>query len=340
MITYQKVSQLRLERATWPQAPFWQATTVAPYGAPRGHDIAVNYLTLTATGKAKREITVTRSVAGRLEREQRLDEPVLVESADATETVFRRGEEALRILQSRSIRTMQLISTAGRLPAIEPATTSSVVISCWPLLVGDLSRLFRRASVAGFQWGALVPAILPPEVAEESLREIADLAAENGALFLASAPLDLDISARHTLAAMLGGDTGAWQSMFDTDRDDESVDTERLVAKLAHERSIGDRVTTPGLTPYGNWSAAIRLSVAGARLLRLKRDVELGWTLLRSAKLVAQLHKPIDRIAAAASLSIIQSLDPTSVAALEAWLRRDDTSFFDEIDEDWRSVGG
>jgi hypothetical protein len=338
LITHQKVSELRLERATWPQAPFWQATTVAPYGAPRGHEVAVNYLTLTATGKAKRDITVTRSVAGRLEREQRLDEPVLVESADATETIFRRGEEAMRVLQSRSIRSMQLVSTTGRIPAIEPAATSSIVISCWPLLAGDLARLFRRVADAGFQWGALIPAVLPPAACAEVLKEIADLAAEGGAAFIASAPFDLDSTARHAIASTLGGDAGAWHSMFDPDGDDESTETERLVAKLAHERSIGDRVAVPGLAPCGNWSAAIRLSVAGSRLLRLKRDVELGWTLLRSAKLVAQLHKPIDRIASAASLSIIQSLDATSVNALEAWLRRDDTTFFDEIDADWRDV--
>jgi hypothetical protein len=337
LITHQKISQLRLERATWPQAPFWQATTVAPYGAPRGHDLALNYLTLSATGKARREITVTRGVAGVLEREQRLDEPVLVESADVTETIFRRGEEAMRVLQARGIRSMQLVSTTGRIPAIEPAPTTSLVISCWPLLAGDLERLFRRAADAGHQWGALVPAVIPPEGCEAALTEIADLAAESGAAFFASAPLDLDTSARHAVAQMLGGGEQAWQSMFEGDPDDESVDTERLVAKLAHERSMDDRVAIPGLAPCGNWNAAIRLSVAGARLLRLKRDVELGWAMLRSAKLVAQLHKPIDRIAAAASLSIIQSLDPTSVNALEAWLRRDDTTFFDEIDEDWRS---
>jgi hypothetical protein len=179
--------------------------------------------------------------------------------------------------------------------------------------------------------------VIPPEGCEAALTEIADLAAESGAAFFASAPLDLDTSARHAVAQMLGGGEQAWQSMFEGDPDDESVDTERLVAKLAHERSMDDRVAIPGLAPCGNWNAAIRLSVAGARLLRLKRDVELGWAMLRSAKLVAQLHKPIDRIAAAASLSIIQSLDPTSVNALEAWLRRDDTTFFDEIDEDWRS---
>lgn len=337
MITHVKISQLRLEHATWPQAPFWQATTVAPYGAPRGHELAVNYLTLAASGKARREVTVTRSVAGRIEREQRLDEPVLVESAEATETVFRRGEEAMRILQARGVRALQLISTLGRIPALEPAETSSLAISCWPLLPGDLERLFRRASDAGFQWGALVPAVLPSESCEATLREIADMAAECGAAYFAAVPLDLDTSARNALASLMGGNTTAWQSMFDGDPDDAIVDTERLVAKLAHERSMADRVTIPGLDPCSNWSAAIRLCVAGARLLRLRRDVELGWTLLRSAKLIAQLHKPVDRIAAAASLSIIQALDATSVGALEAWLKRGDTSFFDEIDEDWRS---
>ena len=338
MITHQKISQLRLERATHPQAPFWQATTVAPYGAPRGHGVAVNYLTLTASGKAKREVTVTGAVAGQLEREQRLDEPVLVESADATETIFRRGEEAMRVLQSRGVRAMQLISTTGRVPGLEPAETTSVVISCWPLLAGDLSRLFHRAAETGVRWGALIPAMIPAKGCADTLREIADVAAEQGASFLASAPIDLDNAAKHAIAAMLGGDPESWQSMFDRDWEDESVDIERLVAKLAFERSLEDRVTIPGLAPYGNWSAAIRLSVAGTRLLGLRRDVELGWTLLRSAKLVAQLHKPVDRIAAAASLSIIQALDITSVAALEAWLRSDDTTFFDEIDSDWRDV--
>lgn len=338
MITHQKTSQLRLERATHPQAPFWQATTVAPYGAPRGQGVAINYLSLSATGKAKRDVTVTRAVAGQLEREQRLDDPVLVESAEVTETIFRRGEEAMRVLQSRGALATQLISTTGRVPSIEPSDRTSLVISCWPLLTGDLSRLFQRAAEAQLRWGALIPAVMPARACEETLREIADLAAENGASYLASVPVDLDPSAKHAVADALGGSPEAWQSLFDGDWDDESADTERVVAKLAHERSLADRVVIPGLEPHGNWSAAIRLAVAGTRLLRLKRDVELGWTLLRSSKLVAQLHKPVDRIAAAASLSIIQTLDSSSVAALEAWLRSDDTTFFDEIDEDWRGV--
>ncbi len=338
MITHQKISQLRLQRATHPQAPFWQATTVAPYGVPRGQGIALNYLSLSATGKAKSEVTVTQAVGGQLEREQRLDEPVLVESAEVTETIFRRGEEAMRILQSRGASAMQLISTTGRVPAIEPAERSSLIVSCWPLLAGDLSRLFRRAAEAQFRWGALIPAMMPPDACDDELRTIADLAAENGASFLASVPIDLDPSAKHAVADSLGGSPDTWQSLFDGDWDDESAETERLVAKLAHERSLADRIVPPGLDGHDNWTAAIMLSIAGARLLRLKKDVELGWTLLRSSKLVAQLHKPIDRIASAASLSIIQTLDIASVAALEAWLRSDDTTFFDEIDADWRDV--
>ncbi|MGK2855929.1 MAG: hypothetical protein ACSLFQ_01850 [Thermoanaerobaculia bacterium] len=338
MITHQKISQLRLERATHPQAPFWQATTVVPYGAPRGQGVAINYLSLSATGKAKRDVTVTRAVAGQLEREPRLDEPVLVESAEVTEAIFRRGEEAMRVLQSRGACAMQLISTTGRVPAIEPSDRTSLVVSCWPMLVGDLARLFRRAAEAQFRWGALIPTMLPASACEETLREIADLAAENGASFLASVPIDLDPSAKHAIADALGGAPEAWQSLFDGDWDDASAETERLVAKLAHERLLADRVVIPTLEAHGNWSAAIRLAVAGTRLLRLKRDVELGWTLLRSSKLVAQLHKPVDRIASAASLSIVQTLDVASVAALEAWLRRDDTTFFDEIDADWRDV--
>ncbi len=338
MISHQKVSQLRIERSAHPQAPFWQATTVAPYGPLRGQPLALNYLTLSASGKPKSEITVTRAVADQLERERRIDEPVLVESADVAEIVFRRGEEALRFLQTRNVPAAQLISTTGCVPHVEAKPGTTIVISCWPLLSGDLESLFGHANERGLSWGAIVPVIYPVTSKPDALARLADLAAEHRARFFTAVPIDLDPPARQLLAEGLSEDDEAWRRLLDSDLERETVETERRVAALATERGMADYVLPHDAEATTNWNAAILLALAGTRMIRMKRDTELGWTLLRSSKLIAQLHKPIERIASSASLSIIESLDIASVEALEEWIHNGTSTFFDEIDSEWRDV--
>jgi len=51
---------------------------------------------------------------------------------------------------------------------------------------------------------------------------------------------------------------------------------------------------------------------------------------------VAQLDKPIARVAEAASLSIIEALDPISVEALTEWLETGGSSYVEHINKQWR----
>ena len=78
------------------------------------------------------------------------------------------------------------------------------------------------------------------------------------------------------------------------------------------------------------------LTLAASRMLAMKREVETAWRIVRSARAVVQLEKPIERVAEAASLSIIDSLDPISVEALTEWVESGRSSFVDHINKQWR----
>ena len=78
------------------------------------------------------------------------------------------------------------------------------------------------------------------------------------------------------------------------------------------------------------------LTLAATRMLAMKLDVETAGKIARSARLVAQLDKPVERIGAAASLSIVEGLDRVSVEALTEWLERGDSSFVEHINKQWR----
>ena len=52
MILYRKGASLRVRRAAAPAAPFWCATTIAPYAAKRAAPIAIDYLTLLETQRS------------------------------------------------------------------------------------------------------------------------------------------------------------------------------------------------------------------------------------------------------------------------------------------------
>ena len=336
MITFSKVSHLRLERSPHPQAPFWQAGTVSPYGSHRAAPISINYLTLQAISRPKLEVTVTRDVVDQLERERRLDEPLLVDATEYAERVFRRGEEAYRFLLRSEYEAMELISTEGRVPDTHGIMGTDLVIAAWPPLLGDLEHLFQTAEKRGFRWGVLVPVLYPVTTAIDLLERLADLAAELGASYFAAVPIDLDPTAKHALAASLEGDAETYETLFHSDLETITVATERHIAALAAERQMQDRVLIPSLDPKSNWNGAILLTITGTRMMRMKREVELGWSLLRSAKAVAALHKPIARIAAAANLSIVESLDPMSVEILEDWLRDGSSQSAEKVNEEWR----
>ena len=101
MIIYRKAAQLRTRRATTPDPPFWYATAISPYSARRGAPISVDYLDLRASYSDRLEVGVAENVIDDLERSrQRLAGPVLIEAAEFSETVFRRGQDVLRFCRA------------------------------------------------------------------------------------------------------------------------------------------------------------------------------------------------------------------------------------------------
>jgi hypothetical protein len=68
----------------------------------------------------------------------------------------------------------------------------------------------------------------------------------------------------------------------------------------------------------------------------MKHEAETASRIARSARAVAQLDKPLERIASAARLDIVESLDPISVEALTQWLESGRSTFVDHINKMWR----
>lgn len=335
MITHRRITQLRLQRTAHPQPPFWQALTIAPYGTGRGAPVQLNYATLTADARARVDVSVTRSVRDQLEREKRIESPALVEASEGSELVYRRGEDTLAALADLGVDAVCLVSSNGAVPAVEPSARCLVAVSCWPLHFKDIESSFQRCSGRGLTWGAVLPLLHPITTAAAVIDRLADLAAKHGARFFAGIPFETEPAARQALAAMQPLDDAAVAELFDSDLEAIVVAAERASARAATSRAILDHV--PSLAPLtSNWTSAMKLSLAGTRLIRMGEDVELGWTLHQSSKLVARLHKPVEHIAASASLAIIDSLDSTSVAALEQWLREGRSEFFEDVDGRWR----
>ena len=97
-----------------------------------------------------------------------------------------------------------------------------------------------------------------------------------------------------------------------------------------------DFIVPPRWDRRTNWNASVLLTLAASRMLAMKRDVETAWRIVRSARAIVQLEKPIERVAEAAHLSIIESLDPISVEALTEWIETGRSSFVDHIAKQWR----
>jgi hypothetical protein len=76
--------------------------------------------------------------------------------------------------------------------------------------------------------------------------------------------------------------------------------------------------------------------LTATRMIAMERDIELAGTLARSARSIAELDKPLARIAAAASLSIVDALDEASVDILSDWLAGARSPFVDRVNEEWR----
>jgi hypothetical protein len=112
--------------------------------------------------------------------------------------------------------------------------------------------------------------------------------------------------------------------------------TERHIAALAHERDMADFIVPPRWEERSNWNAAVLLTLAASRMIAMELDLDLAGMIARSARAVAELDKPLARVAEAASLSIIETLDDVSRDVLNEWLAGSEPSFVQHVNEQWR----
>jgi hypothetical protein len=337
LIVYRKASQLRMRRAAAPEPPFWCGTTIAPYSSRRAAPIAIDYLDLRATSADKLEVGVCDRVTAELERGAKLYEPVLIEATEFAERVFRRGDEALAFCRSDSRAVLHLISTRAALPE-NAGDDTTVTIAAWPLDHVELERLFAQAAERRLRWGVAVPVIFPVTTGLRALDELAELAAKHGAEFLAGIAVEADPTAKQAMAQSVSveGDDETYDRLFHADLEPLHVATERHLAALANDAGMADFIVPPRFEEQSNWNAAIVLTLTATRMLAMGHDVELAGVLARSARAVAELDKPIARVAAAASLSIVEALDEASVDILTEWLGTGRSAFVDRVNREFR----
>jgi hypothetical protein len=334
LILYRKAPQLRVTRAEVPEPPYWAATIVAPYGARRAAPVAVDYLDLRATRGERLEVAVSENVRDELERllaRQPLHEPLLVDAAEGAEVVFRRADEVLEVCREQDVAASVLISTRGALPRSSDAIA---VIAAWPPELPRLEALFDEARARELRWGVAVPLIFPVTTNLDTLARLAQAA--HGASFFASLPVELDATARKAIAETHALDEESYDLLFHADPEPVLVATERHVAALAAEIGAADFITPPGWERRANWNAGVLLTLAATRMLAMKHEVETAWRMIRSARAVAQLEKPLVVVAAAARLSIIEAVDLTSVDVLTEWLESGRSAFVEHVNKQWR----
>jgi hypothetical protein len=338
VIVYRKAPYLRLLRAAVPEPPFWAATTIAPYSARRAAPVAIDYLELRAGFVEKIEAGVCDNVGGEIERvtvRQPLDEPVLIEASEIAEVVFRRGEEALRACATQQCAALLLISTHGVLPREVPEGTV-IAISAWPPEIERIASLCAEAQERGLAFGIVVPVIFPVTTDLGTLAGLAEVARTHEVRFLASFAVDVDAAARKALAESMATDDETYDQLFHADLEPVIVATERHIAALAAEIGADDFITPPRWERRSNWNGAVLLTLTATRMLAMKHEVETATRLARSARVVAQLEKPIARIAEAASLAIVDPLDDISVDMLTEWIETGRSAFCDHVGKQWR----
>lgn len=339
MIVYRKSRRLRARRVRAPIAPFWASTIIEPYDGPRTTPLAMHYVQMTATGVEKLEIGVADNITDTLSRQQPDNRgPSLVDAAGFCEQVFLRGAEASAALLQRGETILHLITSDGSIPDSAGQSKITVVLAAWPSRMDDLRKISSELKRRDARWGILIPLFFPETTELGWLEEVADLANEGSATFLAANSIELDSSAKQRIGQRLLGpdDEETWARLFHEDLETLHVATERHVAALAGERSLLDFVAPPQWLSKTNWNAAVLLAITGTRLIRMRESPELGWTLLRSAAAVAELGKELSLLVSTANLSIVESIDEISASELTAWLRDEEMPFINELNNRWR----
>ena len=336
MILYRKAPPLRIRRASAPEPPFWCATAIAPYGARRGSPVAIDYLASTAAAADRVEVTVCANVRDELERARSLEAPALIEAAETAEVVFRRGEEALAFCNEQRLDALFLTSTRGALP-LGTYAGAVYTIAAWPLETSRLELRFAEAAGSGATWGVVVPVIYPVTTELEPLQRLAEAACAHGASFLAAMPVEVEATAKQAIAHSLeldGGDD-RYSMLFHADAAPIELATERHIAALAASLGMRDFVVPPRWDERSNWNAAVLLTLTASRMIAMELDLDLAGLIARAARAVAELDKPLVRVAESASLSIV-GLDEASTEMLTEWIEGGETSFGDYVSEQWR----
>lgn len=331
MILYRKAPQLRVRRAAAPEPPFWAVTSVAPYGARRATPVAIDYLSLRASGAERLEVTVCDRVRDELDRARAIDGPVLIDAAGPAELVFRRGEEARLWCEEQGVTSSTLVSSPGSLPA-----RGDIVIAAWP----PDPEVFAEAQ--GRRWGVAVPVIFPVTTELDLLERLADAAQKYGAAFFAAVAIEVEPTAKQAMAQSRGltAEDDLYAMLFHADVSPLHLATERHIAALAHERGMAGFILPPGWDQRSNWNASVLLTLTATRMIAMELDLDLAGTIARSARTVAELDKPLTRIAEAASLSIVGGVDETSASALTSWIAGEPAPFVEWVDEQWRMRRG
>ena len=332
MILYRKATSLRIRRASAPEPPFWCATAIAPYSGKRG---LIDYLASRASAGERTEVTVCENVRDELERTRVLAAPVLIDATESAEIVFRRGEKALAFCDEQRLGSVYLTSTRGALPH-GTYDDAVLAIAAWPVEMPRLETLFAQASPT--PWGVVVPVVYPVTTELATLEALAQKAKEHGASFFAAMPVDVDPTAKQAIASELGlaGEDDRYAMLFHAEVEPVHLATERHIAALAKEHGMSDFVTPPQWEERTNWNAAVLLTLVASRMIAMELDLDLAGVIARSARAVAELDKPLTRIAEAASLSIVEAIDETSAEMLSEWLEGREPGFAEYVSEQWR----
>jgi hypothetical protein len=329
VILYRKVPQLRVRRWPAPEPPFWAATAILPYAARRATPVAIDYLAQRAVGAEKLEVTVSADVRDELDRMRAIGSPVLVDAVENAEVVFRRGGEAMAWCAEHDLPAMQLVSTPEAFPA-----AGDVAFAAWP----PETLLAEGPPARSDRWGVLVPVLFPETTDLDLLERLADAAQRGGAAWFTGIAIDAEATARQAFAQSMHiePDDDRYALLFHAEGRPIQIATERHIAALAWERGMADFVLPPGWEERSNWNAAVLLTRTASRMMEMEMDLDLAGTMARSARTVADLDKPLSRIAESASLSIVGGLDETSVEMLSEWLDFRTPSFPEYVDEQWR----